>query len=80
MLAGQAFYQSDEELRDRWALIPDETDVLITHTPPYRVLDESSRGMTLGCPHLASSVDTIAPKLHCFGHVHNSAGRVDTGC
>ena len=75
-LSGHAFYQSDSELRDKWSLIPEETDVLITHTPPLNVLDESGMGMALGCPHLAASVRVILPKLHCFGHIHRSAGQI----
>lgn len=73
-LFGHAFYQSDSELRGKWSLIPDKTDVLLTHTPPIHVLDGSRRGIALGCPYLAASVDLVAPKLHCFGHVHHSAG------
>lgn len=78
-LSEHAFYASDTELHDRWSRIPAETDVLITHTPPYSILDRSSRGWVLGCEHLAHAVGIVAPKVHCFGHVHASAGRLDTG-
>ena len=75
-LSGHAFYRSDSELRDKWSQIPDDTDVLLTHTPPFAVLDVSSRGSALGCRHLAAAVADVRPKVHCFGHVHHSAGSV----
>ena len=56
-------------------LIPNHTDVLITHTPPFGILDLPRSGRNVGCPYLRSIVSEIAPRLHCFGHVHASAGR-----
>lgn len=31
---------TEEELADKWAMIPDDTDILVTHSPPYGILDE----------------------------------------
>ncbi|MEM7408327.1 MAG: metallophosphatase domain-containing protein [Pseudomonadota bacterium] len=76
LLTRHAFYADDSELRNRWARIPQETNVLITHIPPYSVMDRSSRGMELGCRHLAEAVQRVKPVVHCFGHVHHSAGVV----
>jgi len=73
-LDGHAFYQNAEQLKDSWSKIPENIDVLITHTPPRGILDVSSRGLELGCEELAIAVNRIKPKLHCFGHVHASAG------
>jgi Icc-related predicted phosphoesterase len=70
-----AFYQTRDGLKNKWELIPDDTDVLITHTPPIGILDKSSRGRTLGCPILKERVLSIAPAVHCFGHVHASDGK-----
>lgn len=75
MLNGHAFFANDDRLKRAWAAIPDTTDVLITHTPPAGILDVSSSGMRLGCTHLSKRLAEISPRLHCFGHVHNSAGR-----
>ena len=59
------------------------TDVLVTHGPPFGILDQS-RPMTdhLGCEELAEVVEKIAPKLHLFGHIHGGQGRVQgsNGC
>lgn len=73
-LYGQAFFKDDHELADKWADIPENVDVLITHTPPLGVLDVSSSGMVLGCRHLSKAIERTQPKVHCFGHVHASSG------
>lgn len=73
-LASWAFYLPPHEMRDRWELIPETTDVLITHSPPHGILDRNSRGKSCGCPDLLKRVLDIGPRVHCFGHVHASAG------
>ena len=78
-LPQHAFYASEYALKSAWAKIPDDVDVLITHTPPKGVLDVSSRGDSLGCPHLAQRVRQVDPILHCFGHVHAAAGHLVQG-
>lgn len=78
-LRGHAFFQDDAELHSSWEKIPHDTQVLITHTPPADILDRSSRGLDLGCRHLRATVSQISPTLHCFGHVHASAGREQIG-
>lgn len=74
-LAGHAFYADEDTLNERWARIPEDTDVLITHTPPASILDASSAGISYGCTGLLPHVLRSAPRLHCFGHVHNSRGQ-----
>lgn len=76
-LAGWAFYLPPDELRKRWDLIPDDTDILITHTPPLNILDRNSRGKACGCPDLRKRVVDLNPRVHCFGHVHASGGTIE---
>ena len=73
-LSGQAFYREDAELEHARNSIPANVDVLITHTPPAGILDVSSRGLELGCRHLAKRLHVVNPRVHCFGHVHASSG------
>ena len=74
-LQAWAFYQSAENLCAKWALIPDDTDVLVTHTPPFGILDQPrSRNINCGCPHLLERVEVVKPRFHLFGHNHASAG------
>ncbi|AVR45291.1 metallophosphoesterase [Christiangramia fulva] len=74
--AGWAFNRErGAEIRTHWDLIPKNTDILITHTPPYGILDEIGSGIKLGCKELAEKVKKVQPKLHLFGHIHHSAGQ-----
>ena len=75
-LRGFAYYQRRPALARRWAAIPDDTDVLITHTPPRGVLNRTRRGQAIGCPSLRRRLLEVRPRLHCFGHVHASGGRL----
>ncbi len=56
-----------------YASIPKDTDVLITHAPPYGILD-FEEGRHFGSEDLLISVTELSPKLHLFGHIHNGAG------
>ena len=60
-----------------WAKIPDRTDILVTHGPPAGILDRTSRGIVAGCKDLFDRVWEVRPRLHVFGHIHESAGRSD---
>lgn len=53
--------------------IPTNTDVLITHRPPYGILDFDD-GNHFGCVDLLQAVPKIRPKYHLFGHVHAGYG------
>lgn len=58
-----------------WDLIPDDTDVLITHGPPYGIQDKVAwNGRPLGCEELRFAVQRVRPQLHIFGHIHGGAG------
>lgn len=67
-----------DELRAVWDLIPDDTDILITHGPMYGVLDNIGDGddRPLGCVELRSAVERIKPKMHVCGHIHGGYGQV----
>lgn len=73
-LPHHAFSARKEELAIAWANIPIATDILSTHTPPAGILDQSRRGQSYGCPLLLKVLKRLRPKVHCFGHVHASAG------
>jgi len=75
-LPSHAFSLDDAGLARAWSKIPDATDILITHTPPFGTLDKSSLGHSHGCPDLSKELQRIMPKVHCFGHVHAGAGSI----
>jgi Icc-related predicted phosphoesterase len=72
-----AHHRSAADLALAWAAIPDDVDLLITHTPPRGVLDVNSRGQACGCPMLRQRVAAIRPQAHCFGHIHASGGSTE---
>jgi predicted phosphodiesterase len=73
-LDGWAHFLSDHDRKRKWELIPDSTDILITHTPPFGLLDKPRSGRHIGCSFLRAVVDRVRPRIHCFGHVHASSG------
>lgn len=69
---------SEKELAEKFALIPDETDILITHSPPWEVLDLVVCGdkmVSVGSKALLGALERVKPKLHVFGHIHEAGGR-----
>jgi predicted phosphodiesterase len=68
-------------LREKWALIPEGTDVLVTHGPPEGILDMVGVGKAVdghdhaGCEELREAVLRLRPRLHVFGHIHEGYGR-----
>ncbi|KAL2128694.1 hypothetical protein VTI74DRAFT_8831 [Chaetomium olivicolor] len=55
--------------------IPSEADVVVSHGPPWSVLDRSwMTGKHVGSPELFTAVARARPKLHCFGHIHEGWG------
>lgn len=70
-------YRGDR-MRDKWSKIPDNTDILITHGPPYKILDKNHMGIECGDADLRSRILKLKSlKLHIFGHIHESCGMVD---
>lgn len=64
-----------EECLKKWNLIPNDIDILITHTPPLGFGDLCCSGVRAGCVELLTSVQKrIKPKYHIFGHVHEAYG------
>lgn len=72
--------RSSEELKTKWDAIPDNTDILITHGPPFGYLDiPGGRTIRVGCDSLRYRVDEIRPKIHVFGHIHGGWGHYYDG-
>jgi Icc-related predicted phosphoesterase len=62
-------------LKKIWSKIPIDTDVLITHGPPYGILDSVAKGGNVGCEELHKAiVERPNIKLHVFGHIHEAYG------
>lgn len=63
-----------EDIRQHWQLIPNDIDVLITHSPAFGILDISSHNISVGCKDLLQITQHIQPKIHACGHIHESYG------
>jgi Icc-related predicted phosphoesterase len=69
-----------EEIKKHWDLIPEDTDILITHCPPFGILDFDPEGKPKGCEELLKIIQQkIKPRLHVFGHLHDAHGQVKIG-
>ncbi|MGC8119994.1 metallophosphatase domain-containing protein [Marinobacter sp. VGCF2001] len=71
-----------EPLQEKWQLIPDSTDVLITHGPPKGIGDEANMGFksqNVGCADLLARIQELALKAHIFGHIHEGYGEYQQG-
>jgi len=72
---GKAFQIPRTELSAKWSKIPANVDILISHMPPHGVLDTNAGGVKAGCQDLLRTVvERIRPRIHVFGHIHESAG------
>ncbi|KAH7340819.1 Metallo-dependent phosphatase [Rhizoctonia solani] len=60
-----------------WTHVPQNTEVLVTHGPPFGILDLAKYGkIHVGCPGLSHAVLHRLPRvrLHVYGHIHESRG------
>ena len=65
-------------INKHWQLIPKNTDILITHGPPFNVLDKTTDGRNVGCEDLMLKISEIKPSIHAFGHIHEAYGIYET--
>lgn len=63
---------TDRQSRN-FANIPDDTDVLITHSPAYGILDFDD-GINYGSEEILMKLSDLRLKAHLFGHIHAQHG------
>lgn len=63
-----------KEIKKHWELIPPDTDILLTHGPAYGILDTVINEQLVGCKDLLKKVLSVKPRIHVFGHIHESYG------
>jgi Icc-related predicted phosphoesterase len=71
-----AFNADEPELSQKWAMIPDETDILLLHAPPLGIGDQTTRGggKRIGSASLLKRIKEIKPMLVVCGHNHAGHG------
>jgi Icc-related predicted phosphoesterase len=72
--------RNSEKMKAKWDKIPERTDILVTHGPPFGYQDiPGGQSIRVGCEMLRYRVDEIRPKIHVFGHIHGSYGHYFNG-
>ncbi len=75
-----AFNLTEEQLAEKYKLIPQDTDVLISHGPPFGFGDQvKGRKEHLGSPSLTEAIRERNMKLVVTGHIHTGHGRYGLG-
>ena len=75
-----AFNLTESELMGKWNLIPDDTNILICHSPPKFYGDQNSRGEFCGSESLGWRIGQLKQlRLCCFGHIHPGRGIYHSG-
>lgn len=68
-----------QALAAKWALIPANLDILVTHSPPEGIGDDFTMHGRAGCADLRRRVASVTPRLHVFGHIHQDGGAWQAG-
>lgn len=76
---GRLNWTDTDKLAEYYSRIPDDTQVLITHCPPYGIRDAvgdpEKSGRRTGSRELLDRVKQLKDlRLHVFGHIHYSHG------
>lgn len=66
---------TDEELQEKWELIPQDVDILLTHSPMFGIHDTVQGKGHVGSWSLYEKIREVCPKYHICGHVHEHGGK-----
>lgn len=73
-----AWQAPEETLIKLYSFIPDNTDVLISHTPPLAMCDKNNEGFHSGSKSLYDRMAKLPQlKLLVCGHIHEAHGQSD---
>ena len=74
-----AFNLDPDDLKLKWNEIPEDTEVLLLHSPVYGILDLVLDGSHQGCPHLLERIKSLKDlKLVVYGHLHLQGCQTET--
>lgn len=68
---------TDRQIRN-YANVPKDTDILITHSPAFGILDFDD-GINYGSKELLQAATSVNPRIHLFGHIHKQHGITTIG-
>ncbi len=61
------------DIAKKWAKISSDTDMLVTHGPPYGIMDKVNH-LSQGCEDLLNRIKELDLLVHIFGHIHEGYG------
>jgi len=68
-------YENEGQAAAVYSKIPQDTEILLTHSPPHHILDKTRRRARAGCVVLARRLKELKNcRLHVFGHIHEAQG------
>ena len=70
------FMATEQRLAAMYEEMPSAIDVLITHGPPWGILDPGWKAAHAGSTALRDAVSARSVKHHVFGHLHAAGGRM----
>lgn len=70
-----SFMANENDLENLFSIIPNTTDVLITHGPPFGILDRNAEGEYCGSKALRRTLARVQPKLLITGHIHEQGSK-----
>lgn len=76
-----AFTGREQEIAMSFNMIPNDVDILVTHTPPWGILDQvndyhNGKIRNCGSRSLLRTLERIKPRFHFFGHIHEKGGGI----
>ena len=76
-----AFNRAEEKIQKYWDNIPKDLDILLLHSPPYGILDETHHPnydpKRIGSKSLLKKIKEVRPKVVVFGHNHGEHGIIE---
>ena len=69
------FMADESRLAVLYSGMPDTLDMLVTHGPPWGILDPGGQELHVGSTALADAVRTRQIAHHVFGHLHDAGGQ-----
>ena len=75
-----SFMKSPEFEAEKFSLIPEDVDILLTHDAAYGRNDQCFEGRVpnkhIGNTELTNRLNEISPKIHLTGHLHSSQHKI----
>ncbi|MFA5599139.1 MAG: metallophosphatase domain-containing protein [Phenylobacterium sp.] len=69
-----AFEETEDGLRKIYEAIPKDTDIILSHGPPFGIGDLNFHNEHCGSDALYDAVMKIKPKIVAYGHIHQDHG------